>query len=125
MKAFIASLILLFSLVACSLAGCLFVEKTVDRLYMLEARLPTKEEEGELPICPELLEAVSLWESSADRISATVGLKYVNAVTLSLQNVCDFYCYGSPSDYISSRHALLTALKALSDAESFSLSGVI
>ncbi len=125
MKAFIASLILLAVLAASSVLSCLYVEKTVDRLTELEGTFPKKEEEGEASLSSEILGAREIWFGAIDRLSCTVGLKYVNAVTLSLESLCDFYCHGSPADYIAARHTFLRALEALRCAEKLSLLGII
>ena len=121
MKAFAASLILLAVLAGCAVINCIYIDRTVDKLTALEKSFPEKNQEGELQLSDELKSAVTTWENAAKCIGCTSNMKYINAVTLALDNLTDFYKHGSPADYIAARHLFIESLKALKNADSLSL----
>lgn len=125
MRSFFASLVILGMLAFCAVLNCRYIDSTADKLKSLESSFPEKSEEGDIQIDPQIKQANDIWKKASEKIACTSNLKYVNAVTIAIDNLTDFYCHGSPADYIAARHLFLESLKALRYADSLSLISLI
>lgn len=125
MKSFLASLILLASLLISSILNCAYIDKVTEEMLDLEKSFPTKKEDGESPPARSIIEAKELWEASSARLFCTAKAGYVNTVTAALYNTADYYEHGTYADYITSRTLLVEALEALRASDSLSLKSII
>ena len=124
MKAFVAALAVFAVLVGGSVVHAFCLDRITDDMLALEATFPSKEAETNAPN-PTLRQAEAYWGRMWERLSGTVNMRYLNAVSIALQNVIDYYEEGSVSDYEASRSLLREALESLSLADGVSISSLI
>jgi hypothetical protein len=124
MRAFIASLAVFAVVLSAAVLHALCIANVTDRLDGMEASFPKKEKEQNSPD-PALQQAEEYWSNMRRRLSATVNMRYLNAVTNALRNVIDYYEEGTVSDYEAARSLFREAVEALRISDTIEFASLI
>ena len=124
MRAFIASLAVFAVVLSAAVLHALCIANITDRLDDMEACFPKKEKEQNSPD-PALQQAEEYWYNMRKRLVGTVNMRYLNAVTVALVSVIDYYEEGSVSDYEAARSLLREAVQALRISDTVDFASII